>query len=86
MGRRNRPHIKPDKGEKMSDTKYGGPSTSKETCKKCGDVWERYRGGSYDWEYKDCFKCRMYQANLDGDPLKALDPKYTGKPKSEKKV
>jgi hypothetical protein len=35
----------------------GGPHWSAETCKKCGRKWNRYRGGSYDWEYRDCHEC-----------------------------
>ena len=41
-----------------TDDVYGGPHKTDEICKKCGKKWERYRGGSYDWEYKDCSSCR----------------------------
>jgi len=45
----------------MSDCKLhqrmGGPSDTKETCKTCGTQWTRYRAGSFDWEYKDCWNC-----------------------------
>lgn len=46
------------------NTKIGGSHTSKEECKKCGCKWERYRLGSFDWEYEDCIDCRMYEWRL----------------------
>ncbi len=37
--------------------KYGGSSTKKELCLCCGKNWERFRLGSFDYQYKDCPSC-----------------------------
>lgn len=44
-------------GRMGEDMRLGGPFNSEPTCKKCGEKWKRYHGGSFDWQYKDCPKC-----------------------------
>lgn len=39
------------------DVRYGGPSNTKEKCRKCGIDWVRWRAGSSELRYKDCPKC-----------------------------
>ncbi len=45
----------------------GGPAIREVECKSCGKKWNRYFGGSWDWEYKDCSMCRvtemLYESN-----------------------
>ncbi len=41
------------------DDKIGGPSHTEEICKICGKAWTRYRGGSWDWEPKNCVSCEI---------------------------
>lgn len=44
----------------------GGPSETEEKCKTCGKEWTRHRGGSWDWEYEDCFTCQMNKVVEEG--------------------
>lgn len=41
----------------MDDRRAGGPTIGEEKCKGCGNLWTRYRGGSWDWKDQDCYEC-----------------------------
>lgn len=36
----------------------GGPSDNKEVCPTCGKEFMCHRLGSFDWDEKECPKCR----------------------------
>lgn len=42
-----------------NNTPIGGSRYTEEVCKCCGKKWQRYRLGSFDWEYRDCGECEI---------------------------
>ena len=48
----------------MSEFKDGGPWSGKSKCHKCGQEFDDYRAGSWDWEPHPCPECKAYEMIL----------------------
>lgn len=55
--------------------KAGGPWSGRSTCPKCGQEFDDYRAGSWDWEAHLCPACTSYASKLRLDENKAKPPK-----------